>query len=168
MAVILNALRALRPPAPDVRMTAAHTALTRRFRTEHQAIRADIEQLRTTADALDSPDAMTRVRQVHGMLTREVWPHESAEEAELYPSLNRLLGGTDPTAPMSRAHAEIAYQIARLGRLIDDIGTRAPTRTTSRTCAESSTGCTPSCGCTPSREDETYLSLADSTDPVSR
>jgi len=27
---------------------------------------------------------------------------------------------------MSRAHAEIAYQIARLGRLIDDIGDRAP------------------------------------------
>ena len=55
VAVILNALRALRPPAPDVRMTAAHTALTRRFRTEHQAIRADIEQLRTTADALAHP-----------------------------------------------------------------------------------------------------------------
>ena len=69
---------------------------------------------------------MTRVRQVYDKLTREVWPHESAEEAELYPSLNQLLGGTDPTAPMSRAHAEIAYQIARLGRLIDDIGTGAP------------------------------------------
>ena len=126
VAVILNALRALRPPAPDVRVTAAHTALTRRFRTEHRAIRADIDQLRTTADALDAPGAMTRVRQVYDMLTGEVWPHESAEEAELYPSLNRLLGGADPTAPMSRAHAEIAYQIARLGRLIDDIGDRDP------------------------------------------
>ena len=29
---------------------------------------------------------------------------------------------------MSRARAEIAYQIARLGRLIDDIGTRAPNK----------------------------------------
>lgn len=69
---------------------------------------------------------MTRVRQVYDMLTGEVWPHESAEEAELYPSLNRLLGGADPTAPVSRVHAEIAYQIARLGRLIDDIGDRTP------------------------------------------
>jgi hypothetical protein len=42
------------------------------------------------------------------------------------PSLNRLLGSTNPTAPMSRAHAEIAYQIARLGRFIDDIGDRSP------------------------------------------
>ena len=116
VAVILNALRALRPPAPAVRLTAADTALTRRFRTEHQAIRADIDQLRTAADTLDEPGAMTRVRQVCATLTGEVWPHESAEEDELYPSLNRVLGGADPTAPMSRAHAEIAYQIARLGR----------------------------------------------------
>ena len=126
VAVILNALRALRPPAPAVRLTAADTALTRRFRTEHQAIRADIDQLRTAADTLDEPGAMTRVRQAYATLTGEVWPHESAEEAELYPSLNRVLGGADPTAPMSRAHAEIAYQIARLGRLIDDIGDREP------------------------------------------
>jgi len=52
---------------------------------------------------------MTRVRHAYDMLAGEVWPHESAEETELYPSLNRLLGGADPTAPMSRAHAEIAY-----------------------------------------------------------
>ena len=55
---------------------------------------------------------MTRVRHAYDMLAGEVWPHESAEETELYPSLNQLLGGADPTAPMSRAHAEIAHQIA--------------------------------------------------------
>jgi heavy metal translocating P-type ATPase len=88
VAVILNALRALRPPAPDVRMTAAHSVLTRRFRTEHLAIRTDIEELRTTADTLEAPGAMTQVCRVYDTLTREVWPHESAEEAELYPSLN--------------------------------------------------------------------------------
>jgi soluble P-type ATPase len=151
VAVILNALRALRPPAPAVRMTAAHTALTRRFRAEHQAIRADIDQLRTAADTLDAPGAMTRVRQVYGTLIREVWPHESAEEAELYPSLNQVLGGADPTAPMSRAHAEIAYRIARLGRLIDDIGDRDPDLPRLPTSAASCTGCMPSSGCTPSR-----------------
>ena len=71
MAVILNALRALRPPAPAVRVTDAHTALTRRFRTEHQAIRADIEQLRIAADTLDAPGAMNLVREVYAMLTGE-------------------------------------------------------------------------------------------------
>ena len=122
--MILNALRALSPPAPEVRLTAADTNLTRRFRAEHQVIRADVEQLRVVAQTLGEPGAMDRVRRVHELLTREVWPHEHAEESDLYPALNRVLGGTDPTAPMSRAHAEIALQIARLGRLIDDIGDR--------------------------------------------
>ena len=122
VAVILNALRALAPVPPEVRLTAADLDLTRRFRTEHQVIRADTEELRAAAQALGEPGAMERVRHVHTLLTREVWPHERAEEPSLYPALNRVLGGTDPTAPMSRAHAEIAVQIARLGRLIDDIG----------------------------------------------
>jgi heavy metal translocating P-type ATPase len=131
VAVILNALRALRTPAFTGRLTAADAALTRRFRTEHKRIRADIEQLRVAADALTidtaaAPAAMALVRDAHALLTSEVWPHENAEEADLYPALNRVLGGTDPTAAMSRAHAEIAYQIARLGRLIADIGDRAP------------------------------------------
>ena len=102
-------------------------ALARHRRAAENHLRADAGcYLLTTADTLDDPGAMTRVRQAYDMLTGEVWPHEAAEEAELYPSLNRLLGGADPTAPMSRAHAEIGYQIARLGRLIDDIGDRAP------------------------------------------
>jgi len=160
--VILNALRALRPPAPDVRVTPVYTALTRRFRAEHRAIRADIDQLRAAADTLDEPGAMTRVRQVYRMLTSEVWPHESAEEAELYPSLNRLLGGADPTAPMSRAHAEIAYQIARLGRLIDDVGDRTPDRDDLTDLRGILYGLHAILRLHTIQEDETYLSLADS------
>ena len=164
VAVILNALRALRPPPPDVRVTAAYTALTRRFRTEHRAIRADIDELRATADVLEEPGAMTRVRQAYRMLTGEVWPHEAAEEAELYPSLNRLLGGADPTAPMSRAHAEIAYQIARLGRLIDDIGDRTPDQDDLTDLRGVLYGLHAILRLHTVQEDETYLSLGDSTD----
>ena len=161
VAVILNALRALRPPAVGVRVTASHTALTRRFRAEHQAIRTDIDELRTTADTLDAPGAMSRVRRVYDMLTREVWPHERAEETELYPSLNRLLGGSDPTAPMSRAHAEIAYQIARLGRLIDDIGTGTPDDTDTADLRSLLYGLHAILKLHTVQEDETYLSLGD-------
>jgi heavy metal translocating P-type ATPase len=166
VAVILNALRALRPPAPDVRVTPAYTALTRRFRTEHRAIRADIDQLRVTADALGSPGAMTRVRQAYDMLTGEVWPHEAAEEAELYPSLNRLLGGADPTAPMSRAHAEIAYQIGRLGRLIDDIGDETPGQDDLTDLRGILYGLHAILRLHTVQEDETYLSLGDSADAL--
>jgi heavy metal translocating P-type ATPase len=166
VAVILNALRALGPPAPDVRMTAAHTALTRRFRTEHQAIRADIEDLRTVADALEAPGAMKGVRRVYDKLTREVWPHENAEETELYPSLNHLLGGVDPTAPMSRAHAEIAYQIARLGRLIDEIGTETPGETDIADLRGLLYGLHAILKLHTVQEDETYLSLNDDADAL--
>jgi hypothetical protein len=82
-------------------MAAADTDLTRRFRAEHRAIRADTDQLRVSAQTLGEPGAMHRVRRVHKLLTREVWPRE---------------------------HAEIAVQVARLGRLIDDIGDRAPNK----------------------------------------
>jgi heavy metal translocating P-type ATPase len=161
VAVILNALRALAPAAPAVRLTAADTDLTRRFRAEHQVIRADLEQLRAAAQTLAEPGAMARVRCVHELLTREVWPHEHAEESELYPALNRVLGGTDPTAPMSRGHAEIAVQIARLGRLIDDIGDRNPDDADIADLRDILYGLHAILQLHTVQEDETYLSLGD-------
>jgi heavy metal translocating P-type ATPase len=166
VAVILNALRALRPPAPDFRTTAAHTALTRRFRSEHRAIRTDIEELRIAADTLETPGAMTCVRQVYDKLTREVWPHENAEETQLYPLLNRLLGGVDPTAPMSRAHAEIAYQIGRLGRLIDEIGAGTPDESDIADLRGLLYGLYAILKLHTVQEDETYLSLGDDADTL--
>jgi hypothetical protein len=57
VAVILNALRALRPVATAARLTAADVALTRRFRGEHEFIRADIEQ--SPGSAGSSPRSAT-------------------------------------------------------------------------------------------------------------
>jgi hypothetical protein len=164
VAVILNALRALVPAAPEVRLTAADTDLTRRFRAEHQAIRADIDQLRTAAETLTAPGAMARVRRACDLLTSEVWPHEHAEELDLYPALNRVLGGVDPTAPMSRAHAEIAVQIARLGRLTDDIGDREPDDTDIAELRGLLYGLHAILRLHTAQEDETYLSLGDTAD----
>jgi hypothetical protein len=176
VAVILNALRALRPVAQAEALTAADAALTRRFRAEHQAIRADIEELRLAADALSTdapttgsqaaPAAMARVRHAHALLTGEIWPHENAEEADLYPALNRLLGGTDPTATMSRAHAEIAYQIARLGRLIADIGDRPPDEADIADLRSSLYGLHAILRLHTVQEDEAYLSLGEDTETV--
>ena len=169
VAVILNALRALRPVASTERLTNADAALTRRFRAEHQLIRADIEQLRIAADALTTdplaaPAAMAQVRHAHALLTDDIWPHENAEEAELYPALNRLLGGTDPTAAMSRAHAEIAYQIARLGRLMTDIGDRAPDEADIADLRGALYGLYAILRLHTVQEDEAYLSLGDDAD----
>ena len=171
VAVILNALRALRPVASAGRLTDADVALTRRFRAEHRFIRADIEQLRIAADALTTdplavPAAMAQVRHAHTLLTGEIWPHENAEEADLYPALNRLLGGTDPTGAMSRAHAEIAYQIARLGRLIADIGDRAPDEADITDLRRALYGLYAILRLHTVQEDEAYLSLGDDAETV--
>jgi len=166
VAVILNALRALRPVAATGRLTAADVALTRRFRAEHQSIRADIEQLKLAADALAAEPraAMARVREAHAVLAGEIWPHENAEETDLYPAVNRLLGGTDPTAAMSRAHAEIAYQTARLGRLIAEIGDRVPDEADVADLRSTLYGLHAILRLHTVQEDEAYLSLADEED----
>jgi len=129
LVVILNALRALRPGGDRARLATEDAALTRRFRDEHESIRAAIDQLRTAADSLglSSPaEVMALLQRVRRLLVEQIEPHERAEESELYPALDRLLGGTEPTAAMSRAHAEIAHQIRRFGQLIDDIGDGEP------------------------------------------
>ena len=126
VAVILNALRALQPAFDRVRLGLEGTALARRFEDEHESIRAAMEQVRDAADGLgdaDPPDALARVRDVHRVLVDVVLPHEVAEDQDLYPVLDRAIGGANPTEPMSRAHAEIARQVRRLGQLLDDVGT---------------------------------------------
>ena len=129
VAVILNALRALRPTSTEIRLDDDDSELARRFQGEHDAIRADIERLRSTADSLgvaEPATAINQVREVYKLLVEEVEPHEDAEQNILYPTIDRVLGGNDPTGPMSRGHVEIAHQIRRLGQLLDDIGTEGP------------------------------------------
>jgi heavy metal translocating P-type ATPase len=169
VAVILNALRALRPGAASSQLGAAETALTRRFQDEHQAIRADIDQLRAVADSLGltpPAHAMAQVRHAYALLTENIQPHEAAEEAELYPALNRVLGGVDPTATMSRAHAEIAHQIRRLGQLLDDIGSALPDDADIADLRSLLYGLHAILRLHTAQEDENYLSLGEDIEPV--
>jgi heavy metal translocating P-type ATPase len=169
VAVILNALRALRPGAARTRLGAADAALTKRFQDEHQTIRADIDQLRSVADALGltpPAQAMAQVRHAYGLLTENIQPHETAEEAELYPALNRVLGGLDPTATMSRAHAEIAHQIRRLGQLLDDIGSAPPDDADIADLRSLLYGLHAILRLHTAQEDENYLSLHDEIEPA--
>src|SRR5215471_14688428 len=163
VAVILNALRALRPGRAGIQLAARDAALTRRFQEEHESIRAGIGQLRAAADALGSGPpaaAMDQVRRVHQLLAQEIGPHEKAEETELYPAMNRLLG-SDATATMSRAHAEIAHQIRRLGQLLDDIGGGPPDDVDVSDLRSLLYGLHAILRLHTAQEDETYLSLGD-------
>ena len=162
--MILNALRALRQPEVAAPLSASDTALARRFSGEHESTRANIEELRAAADALgvvQPAEAIARVTKAHRLLVEEVEPHEEAEQSELYPALNRLLGGDDPTATMSRAHAEISHQIRRLGQLLDDIGTGEPDQVDIADLRGLLYGLHAILRLHTAQEDESYLSLAE-------
>jgi heavy metal translocating P-type ATPase len=164
VAVILNALRALRQPAAALRFSETDIALAQRFSGEHESVRAYVEELRATADSLDAGPraaAVARVRDVYQKMVAVVAPHEEAEQRELYPMLNRLLGGTDATATMSRAHIEIAHQIRRLGQLLDDIGPGEPDEVDLTDLRGMLYGLHAILRLHTAQEDESYLSLAE-------
>jgi heavy metal translocating P-type ATPase len=120
-AVILNALRALREGRGSrIPLDADAVALLCRFDQEHAELRPPLENIRAIADALAAtPEALERLRDVHRFLVGRLMPHERAEESRLYPVVARALGGTEATATMSRAHAEIERLVRRLGRHLD-------------------------------------------------
>src|SRR5664279_2605062 len=164
VAVILNALRALRGGVTETRLGEKDSLLTQRFQEEHLAIRRDINRLHEVADALGSltpKAALEEVQSVQRMLIEEVQPHEEAEEQELYPALGRFFGGSDPMATMSRAHIEITHQIHRLGQLIDDIGPNGVDEVDLTELRSLLYGLYAILKLHTAQEDENYLSLAD-------
>jgi iron-sulfur cluster repair protein YtfE (RIC family) len=164
VAVILNALRALRQARIRPAVTPELIALTRRFHTEHEAIRTDVDEIRSVADCLGfagRADALARVRRLHAVLVSEVGPHEEAEEQELYPLLDRQFGFAGATATMSRAHAEIAHQITRLGLLLGEIGEEEPDDADIADLRALLYGLEAILKLHTAQEDESYLTLAD-------
>jgi soluble P-type ATPase len=122
VSVILNALRARMTPPGRTRLQGEEADLARRFRSQHDELRGIVARVRDVADSIGvaSPyQLLGSVRSLHEELSGQLLPHEMAEDAELYPVIAGVLGGVDPTGPMSRAHVEIAHTIRRLGRFLD-------------------------------------------------
>jgi len=169
VAVILNALRALRSGAAATRLGPEDTALTSRFRDEHKVIRADIEELRATADSLgvtEADAALDRAQRAYRLLADEIEPHEQAEERELYPALDRVLGSPEATATMSRGHAEISRQSRRLGQLLAEIGAGPPDESDIADLRATLYGLHAVLRLHTATEDESYLSLAGEEDDL--
>jgi hypothetical protein len=104
---------------------------------------------------------MAGVNRAHQLLVNEIGPHEEAEQEQLYPVMDRLLGSSHATAAMSRTHAEIAHQTRRLGQLIDDIGTTEPDAADIADLRALLYGLHAVLGLHTAQEDESYLSLGD-------
>jgi heavy metal translocating P-type ATPase len=122
VAVILWALRAV--ARPRRRRDGRGERAGRRVRSEHRELRPEVERLRALADRLDElPDARVRAEldALRLFLERRLVPHEASEGEDFLPQIAARLGGEDPTAPLARAHLEIAHRVRVLGRLIDDL-----------------------------------------------
>ncbi len=163
VAVVLNALRALRPAPHELRLPAGEMALASQFHQEHSQIKAIIDKLGAAGDALGTlgpEEALRQAGEVYKLLVEVVQPHEEAEQSVLYPVLDRAIGGTDPTGPMSTGHDEIARQIRSLGRLLAALQRSGPTPQGLEEARRALYGLHAVLRLHTTQEDENYLSLA--------
>ncbi len=128
VAVILNALRALGGGLQRRRPERAH-AVGQQLEEEHRELEPRLREIRSVADRLDrldGPGAMRELEHVREFLVHDLLPHEQEEDARAYPVVEEIIGGEDPTAPMSRAHLEIARLVRIYGGLLDDLPEDGP------------------------------------------
>lgn len=122
--VILNALRALQTGRKPGRADAERAELTEKIKSEHQRLLPGIRRIRELADRLDTMPPVERrneLEQICGFLESEIVPHGRSEDAVMYPVVAEVIGGRDPTAPMSRSHLEIAHLTSLLRRTVNDL-----------------------------------------------
>ena len=171
VAVILNALRALRDTTSANRLSGEEAALARRFSAEHRTLRPDLARIRDVADHLDAgrpAESIASLRDVQRFLVEELDPHEQAEDHDLYPVLARVLGGNDPTATMSRAHVEIGHLIRRISSVINELDPVEPDNDDIIELRRLLYGLHAILQLHFAQEDEGYLSLADDENVLER
>ncbi len=130
VAVILNALRALRGGTEKPIRVAGWEQTGARLTAEHRELASGIARLRATADGLDilaPAEALTELEATRAFIVETLVPHEVEEDQVIYPMLATALGSDDATAALHRTHTEI-FHLARLfGRLVAELGTDGPT-----------------------------------------
>ncbi|KQV69555.1 ATPase P [Nocardioides sp. Root122] len=116
------ALRAVLPGRTHtVTLPHADVVMGHRLRAQHEASLVVVEEIRAVADRISTqaPD-VAPVRRLLDRLRSELLTHERADQAELVSLVARALG-EPATYALTRTHAEIEHQVARLGRLLDDV-----------------------------------------------
>ncbi|RKS71031.1 heavy metal-(Cd/Co/Hg/Pb/Zn)-translocating P-type ATPase [Actinomadura pelletieri DSM 43383] len=126
VAAILSALRVLGPGRDRApRLHGDEADLVRRLDEEHRALWPRIERLPALADTIAASPGQDRdaaTDTLRAFLT-DLAAHERKDERLLYPAVARVLGGSDPTGPMSRGHTQIAELTRRVEALITELET---------------------------------------------
>jgi heavy metal translocating P-type ATPase len=130
VAVILNALRALKPAGPRIAksMTAA---AGRELHHDHLALLRSLDRLRSIVDALDdaAPErAAALIAEANVLVQDKVVAHERDDEGHVYPQLAEMLREVHGLSAMSRAHREILH----LARLLDRVAKELPSENVDR------------------------------------
>ncbi len=103
---------------------------TQPLRDEHRELLPHIDRIRQVAEQIGQapvPELRQGLDQVYEFLTRHLVPHAQAEDAALYPVVQKLLGSPLATRTMSRDHVEIGRYIEELALLKDGLSRLTPT-----------------------------------------
>ena len=98
--------------------------LTQPLRDEHKELIPHIEKILEVANHIpEAPLEEIRegVKEVYEFLAYHLIPHAQAEEAALYPAVQKVLGSPDSTRTMSRDHVEVDRYVAQLAQLQQDL-----------------------------------------------
>jgi heavy metal translocating P-type ATPase len=131
VAVIVNALRALRGDRTSAQAAGPGSQVGERFRAEHREFAPELQRIRSVADRLDTfapAQAREELERIRWFLLERLPRHEQEEEAAVYPVVARLMGGEDPMGSMERAHMEIEHLARVFGHLVADVPEDGPTR----------------------------------------
>ena len=124
VAVIVNAMRALRGGVERPIRVHGWTQTRARLLAEHRDLAPGLAQLRQVADQLDtaSPSASRQgLHAVRGFLVDHLLPHELDEDRTIYPQLATSMGSDTATAALHGTHAEIFHHVRVLDRLVTEL-----------------------------------------------
>jgi heavy metal translocating P-type ATPase len=123
VAVIVNALRTLRPAQRTIRRMLP-AAAGDELHHDHAHLGYGLDRLRTIADALDDATAESApalVKEANDIVQRQVVAHERDDEGNVYPRIAKALFDRHALSAMSRAHREILHLARLLARLVEDL-----------------------------------------------
>ncbi len=129
VAVILNALRALRGGTERRVAVPGWTETSEHLRAEHRGLGPEIGRIRTVADRLDTlpPEAAgADLRTISAFLTDVLMPHEELEDRSVFPMLAKAMGSDDATAALHRTHREIFHLVRLYARLVEELPAVGP------------------------------------------
>jgi hypothetical protein len=129
VAVILNALRALRGGVERPALVAGWATTSAELGRAHAALEGPISRIRPVADRIDRWEpaaALLALDGVRRFLVEELLPHEELEDRTIHPHLAAATGSDDAIAAMHRTHAEIFRLVRLLDRIVAELPAEGP------------------------------------------